>query len=102
MDPKTIDLIQAVTYLIPIAALIWKAAQQAAEVKEIRKDLEENIHKFCTKHEEMNQRIEDERRATDSLSISMMNSLHKIELTVTEIKTKIDIKSNKDADIKEE
>ena len=50
----------------------------------------------------MNQRIEDERRATDSLSISMMNSLHKIELTVTEIKTKIDIKSNKDADIKEE
>ena len=95
MNPQTADLIQTVTYLLPIAALVWKAATQNAEIKEIRKDLEYNIERFCQKHSRIEEKLEAERISTDSAISTILNSLQKIELSVERINTTLELNQQK-------
>lgn len=87
MTPETLSIIQTISYLMPLAALIWKAAQQASEIKEIRKDLDDNIDKFCKKHALLEEKIERDKVVTNNSIVSMLESLHTIELKVTQIDT---------------
>ena len=98
MDSKSMDIISTVIYLLPIAGLIWKAALQSAELKELRKDVDENIAKFCKDHRNMEDRIEHERLATDSSISTMLNSLHKIELAITRIEATVEAQKEKNDD----
>lgn len=96
MNPQMTDTIQTVIYLLPIAGLIWKAALQSAELKELRKDVDENISKFCRDHRNMEDKIEHERIATDSSIATVLNSLHKIELAVTRIEATVEAQKEKE------
>lgn len=98
MNPQMTDTIQTVVYLLPIAGLVWKAAMQSAELKELRKDVDENIAKFCKDHRNMEDRIEHERLATDSSISTMLNSLHKIELAITRIEATVEAQKEKNDD----
>lgn len=53
------DWIQTVIYLLPVATLIWKAAQTNADLKQMRKDLDELETKNIGSRKEVDTTIKD-------------------------------------------
>lgn len=76
---EQISWIRDVAYLLPIAGLIWKAATMAAEIREMRKDID-----FA--HDKI--RKEEEQR--DTSIDSVLDTVNEIKLTVVEIRTKLE------------
>ena len=78
MEPKVYDLIQTVTFLLPVLALVWKGAQLTAELKQVRKDLDSAYNKACHNNQSTNDKLEEERRATDSAISTIIAQLSDI------------------------
>lgn len=53
------DWIQTIIYLLPIATLIWKAAQTNADLKQMRKDLDELESKNINSRREVDTTVKD-------------------------------------------
>lgn len=73
------EWISQLIYLLPLAALIWKAAQLAADVKDLRHDLSV-----------LQEQVKDEKNATDSVIVTITASLNDIKLSVARIETKLE------------
>ena len=73
------EWVQTVVTLLPIAGLIWKAAMQAAELKDLRQDFER-----------LRVKVEDEAKATDSVISTLTAMLNDIKIAVTRIETKLE------------
>lgn len=73
------EWLNTVVYLLPVAALIWKASTLAAEVKDLRHDLSV-----------LQSQVKDEKNATDSVILTITSSLNDIKLSVARIETKLE------------
>lgn len=71
--------IKDIIYVMPLGALIWKAAQQASEIKEMRKDID-----FA--HDKI--RKEEEKR--DCSIDEVIKTVTEIKINVVEIKAKLE------------
>lgn len=79
MDPKVMDLIQTIVTLLPVAALIWKAALMAGQIGVLEKE----VRRLEVKQD-------DEEHATDSAIAMLTSMLNDIKITVTRIETKLE------------
>lgn len=77
------EWISTVIYLIPLAALIWKAAKMAATIEQLQKEVQR-----------LESRQEDEKQATDSVIVTLTAMLNDIKIAVTRIETKLEVKGD--------
>lgn len=77
------EWINTVVYLLPLAALVWKAAKMSATIEQQQAELK----RLEVKHE-------DEKQATDSVIITLTAMLNDIKIAVTRIETKLEVKSD--------
>ena len=91
-----------IIFLLPVLGLVWKGAKMAGRIdtlenenisiKKDLKDLEENFNK---KHRLLEDRIEQERVATDSSIATIMSTLTEIQKSLVRVETKLDIEEKK-------
>lgn len=79
MDTKVMDLIQTIVMLLPVAALIWKAALMAGQIDVLEKEFQR-----------LEAEQDDEKHATDSAIAMLTSMLNDIKITVTRIETKLE------------
>lgn len=89
------EFLNTVIYLIPVLALVWKGATMAAKIKELEATVKEKTEKFCKDHKEMQERIEEERKATDRSIDAIMATLSEIKTSLVRVETKLDIQEEK-------
>ena len=83
MNQQTADVLQTVVTLLPIAALIWRAAKMAGQIEQLEKD----VRRLETE-------TEDEKHATDSVIATLTAMLNDIKIAVTRIETKLEVKND--------
>ena len=89
------DTIQTVIFLLPVLALVWKGAEMSSKVKQLEATVKEKTEKFCKDHSEMQQRIEEDRKANDKSLDAVMLTLTEIQKSIVRIETKLDIEEGK-------
>lgn len=89
------DFLNTIIYLVPVLALVWKGATMAAKLKEIETNVKEKTEKFCKDHKEMQERIEEERKATDKSIDAIMATLTDIQKSLVRVETKLDVQDEK-------
>lgn len=85
------DTIQTVIFLLPVLALVWKVADMWSKVRQLEATVKEKTEKFCKDHAEMQQKIEEERKANDKSMDAVMMTLTEIQKSIVRIETKLDI-----------
>lgn len=90
--------IQDVIYLLPLVGLIWKAAQQSSEVKQLRKDMDANTKKFCEEHKELEQAVQHNKIVVDDVMKSVAEKLTSIQVSIARIETALDMSTDKKND----
>ncbi len=85
------DTIQTVIFLLPVLALVWKVADMWSKVRQLEATVKEKTDKFCKDHAEMQQKIEEERKANDKSMDAVMMTLTEIQKSIVRIETKLDI-----------
>lgn len=83
MNPQTADLIQTIVTLLPVAALIWRAAKMAGQIETLQKELQR-----------LEARTEGEKHATDSVIVTLTAMLNDIKIAVTRIETKLEVRGD--------
>lgn len=83
MNQQTADVLQTVVTLLPIAALIWRAAKMAGQIEQLEKDVRR-----------LEVETDDEKQATDSVIATLTAMLNDIKIAVTRIETKLEVKND--------
>lgn len=89
MAESVFGLLQTVIFLIPVAAIIWKASALSSTVENLETKVDYNISKFCSDHKDMSARIEEERKQKDETIMTIMKTLNEIQQSIVRIETKI-------------
>lgn len=84
------SLINTIVFLLPVLMLVWKGAKLATEFVQLKKDVKEKTEKFCKDHRNMEEKIEQERLATDSAINSIMATLTEIQKSLVRVETKLE------------
>lgn len=84
------SLINTIVFLLPVLILVWKGAKLATEFEQLKKDVKEKTEKFCKDHRNMEEKIEQERLATDSAINSIMATLTEIQKSLVRVETKLE------------
>lgn len=87
-------IIQQFIYILPLVGIVYKLGGVMNEHAKLKEDFEKAYELFCKKNEKFETKLEDERRATDSAITTIMAQLNSILITMTEIKTRVDLKPN--------
>lgn len=105
--------IETLIFLLPVLVLVWKGAKLTGRletlevsvkektaaieqsIKDKTKDLEDNIKEkeevFCKKNALLQDKLEQERIATDSSIGAIMATLTEIQKSIVRVETKLDI-----------
>ena len=84
------EFINTICYLLPVLSLVWKGAKITSRVEQLEKDLEKKTVKFCRDHSNMEEKLEQERLATDSSIASIMATLTDIQKSLVRVETKLE------------
>lgn len=96
MDANALkDILNTIIFLLPVLGLVWKGARLTTRFEQLEKNVEEKTEKFCRDHRSMEQKIEQERIATDSSIATIMNTLTEIQKSLVRVETKLDLEENK-------
>lgn len=85
------DFINTIVFLLPILGLVWKGAKLTSRLESLEKNVEEKTGKFCRDHALMQDKIEQERLATDSSISAIMATLTEIQKSLVRVETKLDL-----------
>lgn len=89
------SLINTVVFLLPVMGLIWKGAKLTTRFETLEKNVQEKTEKFCKDHRNMEEKIEEERKATDMAISTLMATITEIQKSLVRIETKLDIEEHK-------
>lgn len=89
------DSINTVIFLLPVLGLVWKGAKLTTRFEQLEKNVQEKTEKFCRDHRNMEEKIEQERLATDSSIATIMATLTEIQKALVRVETKLDIEEEK-------
>ncbi len=78
-NPAISEIIKIATFLISLAAILWKAASLATEIKILRRDLDE-----------LKAKVSEKNQQTDRIITTLTAMLNDIKVAVTRIETKIE------------
>lgn len=96
MDANALkDILNTIIFLLPVLGIVWKSARLTTRFEQLEKNVEEKTEKFCRDHRNMEQKIEQERIATDSSIATIMNTLTEIQKSLVRVETKLDLEENK-------
>ncbi|MCR5219188.1 hypothetical protein [Treponema sp.] len=89
------DLIGTIVYILPVLVLVWKGAKLTARLEHLEQNVKEKTDKFCRDHALMQEKIEQERIATDSSITAIMATLTEIQKSLVRVETKLDVEEKK-------
>ena len=96
MDANSLkDTLNTIIFLLPVLGLVWKGSRLTTRFEQLEKDVGEKTEKFCRDHRNMEQKIEQERIATDSSIATIMNTLTEIQKSLVRVETKLDLEETK-------
>ena len=84
------SLITTIVFLCPVLGLVWKGAKMAAKIDTLESTVKEKTDKFCKDHSMMQDKIEQERIATDSSISTIMATLTEIQKSLVRVETKLE------------
>lgn len=93
------NLLNTITYLLPVMGLVWKGAKISARVDALESKVGENIGKFCSDHKNMQKELDEEKEFRLNDTQELKEILNRIQQSIVRLETKIDIddKSKKGA-----
>lgn len=80
-----IEWIRDIIYILPLAALIWKLSSLVSDVKQLRKDVDNNIKKFCAEHKELEQAVNHNKVIVDDVVRAINDKLTAIQVSIAHI-----------------
>lgn len=84
------SLINTIVFLLPVLGLVWRGARLTTRFEQLEKNVQEKTEKFCKDHRMMEEKIEQERLATDTAISSIMSTLTEIQKSLVRVETKLE------------
>lgn len=84
------QLISTIVFLLPVLGLVQKGAKLASRLEQLEINVQEKTDKFCRDHREMEQKMEQERLATDTSITAIMSTLTEIQKSLVRVETKLE------------
>lgn len=93
------NLLNTITYLLPVMGLVWKGAKISARIDALESKVGDNIDKFCLDHKSMQKELNEEKEFRLNDTQELKDILNRIQQSIVRLETKIDIedKSKKGA-----
>lgn len=85
------NLLNTITYLLPVMGLVWKGAKISARIDALESKVGENINKFCSDHKTMQNELNEEKDFRQNDTQELKDILNKIQQSIVRLETKIDI-----------
>ena len=89
------ELITAIVFLLPVLTLVWKGAKMAARIEHLELEFKDKSDRFYKNVTLLEDKVEQERLATDSSIATIMATLTDIQKTLVRVETQLEIEEGK-------
>lgn len=89
------DILSTVIFLIPVLGLVWKGAKMAARLEHLESQVKEKTDHLNKNLSLIEEKMEQERLATDSSIATIMATLTEIQKSLVRVETKLDIEEGR-------